>query len=113
MDKLSEYRQITKAGFSKYAEILRRSTLEDREVVLVFDEESDNYLLLKLGWKGYHRLWGTSLHIRIRDGKFWIEEDGLEEGFATDLLEAGVPKDDIVLAFHHPKRRPYTEFAVA
>jgi hypothetical protein len=28
-------------------------------------------------------------------------------------LEAGVPKKDIVLAFHHPARRPATEFAVA
>jgi hypothetical protein len=36
-----------------------------------------------------------------------------EDGIATDLLEAGVPKEDIVLAFHAPEMRPYTEFAVA
>ncbi len=42
-----------------------------------------------------------------------IEEDWTEGGIATDLLEAGVPKEDIVLAFHPPKMRPYTEFAVA
>jgi hypothetical protein len=29
------------------------------------------------------------------------------------LLEAGVPKEDIVLAFHEPEMRQYTEFAVA
>lgn len=80
---------------------------------MVVDETNDHYLLLNLGWKERRRIWGTSLHVRIRDGKFWIEEDGLEEGFATDLLEAGVPKEDIVLAFHHPKMRPHTEFAVA
>ena len=84
-----------------------------REVLLVFNEESDNYLLLKLGWQDKRRIWGTSLHVRIQNGKFWIEEDGLEDGFATDLLEAGVPKEGIVLAFHHPNIRPYTEFAVA
>lgn len=28
-------------------------------------------------------------------------------------LEAGVPKEDIVLAFHQPELRQYTEFAAA
>ena len=35
-----------------------------------------------------------------------------EEGIAAHLLEAGIPKEDIVLAFHSPDMRPYTEFAV-
>ncbi len=52
------------------------------------------------------------MYVRLHNGKFWIEEDGLEQGVATDLLEAGVPKEDIVLAFHHPEIRPLTEFAV-
>ena len=42
-----------------------------------------------------------------------IEEDWTEEGIATDLLEAGVPHEDIVLAFHPPEKRPLTDFAVA
>lgn len=29
---------------------------------------------------------------------------------ATDLLAAGVPKEDIVLGFRHPQVRQYTEF---
>ncbi|MFM6003160.1 MAG: element excision factor XisI family protein, partial [Sphaerospermopsis kisseleviana] len=35
------------------------------------------------------------------------------EGIATDLVRVGVPKEDIVLAFHEPKMREYTNFAVA
>lgn len=53
------------------------------------------------------------MHVRLRNGKIWIEEDGTEDGFASHLLEAGVPKSDIVLAFHAPWERQYTEFAVA
>ncbi|MEH2181421.1 element excision factor XisH family protein [Nostoc sp.] len=30
----------------------------------------------------------------------------------TDLLQAGVPKEDIVLGFRYPKVRQYTGFAV-
>jgi XisI protein len=53
------------------------------------------------------------LHLRIKNSKVWIERDGMEEGIATDLLEAGIPKEDIVLAFYRPERRAITEFAVA
>jgi hypothetical protein len=31
----------------------------------------------------------------------------------TGLLEAGVPKEDIVLAFHPPEMRALTDLAVA
>ncbi len=56
---------------------------------------------------------GMTVYVRIRDGKFWIEEDWTEDGIANDLVRAGVPKEDIVLAFHEPKMRQYTDFALA
>jgi hypothetical protein len=40
-----------------------------------------------------------------RNGKFWIEEGWTEDGIATELAQAGVPKEDIVLAFHKPDWR--------
>ncbi|MEC4853839.1 MAG: element excision factor XisI family protein [Jaaginema sp. PMC 1079.18] len=43
----------------------------------------------------------------------WIEEDWTEEGVATDLLQKGIGRGDIVLAFHPPHVRQYTEFAIA
>lgn len=43
----------------------------------------------------------------------WIEENWTEDGIATELLAAGVPKDEIVLGFHHPTMRQYSEFAGA
>ena len=51
--------------------------------------------------------------ISLQNKKIWIESDGTEEGIATHFLDAGVPKDDIVLAFHSPRKRPYTGFAVS
>jgi hypothetical protein len=36
-----------------------------------------------------------------------------EDGIANRLLEAGVPKEDIVLAFQPPEFRRHSEFAVA
>ncbi|NES01611.1 MAG: XisI protein [Okeania sp. SIO2F4] len=41
-----------------------------------------------------------------------MHEDGLEDGIANDLVNAGLPKSQIVLGFHPPEVRPHTEFAV-
>ncbi|MGK7944818.1 MAG: element excision factor XisI family protein, partial [Microcystaceae cyanobacterium] len=43
----------------------------------------------------------------------YIEEDWTEEGIANDLLREGIPKTDIVLAFHDPETRKFTDFAIA
>lgn len=59
------------------------------------------------------RITGITVYVRIRDGKIWIEEDWTENGIATDIVRAGVPKEDIVLPFHEPKMRQYTDFALA
>ena len=42
-----------------------------------------------------------------------IQEDNTEEGIATALEAAGIPKDKIVLGFRHPQLRQYTEYSVA
>jgi hypothetical protein len=54
-----------------------------------------------------------TVYVRIRDHKFWIEEDRTEDDIANDLVQAGVPHEDIVLAFHKPKMRQHTGFAPA
>jgi len=58
------------------------------------------------------RLRTTVIHIDIRAGKVWIQHDGTEDGVAGELVEAGIPREQIVLAFHHPSKRKYSEFAV-
>ena len=113
MDKSAEYRQLIKQVLTRYAELINRRPKPGKETQVVFDEERDHYMLITVGWSQQRRIRGTTLYVRLRDAKFWIEEDWTENGIATDLLEAGVPKEDIVLAFHPPEMRPHTEFAVA
>jgi hypothetical protein len=52
------------------------------------------------------------MHIDIKNGKIWIQHHGTEVGDANELVELGVPKEDIVLAYHAPYQRQYTGFAV-
>ena len=51
--------------------------------------------------------------MRIVNGKIWVEEDATMYRFVDELLDQGIQKDEIVLAFKAPSIRPYTEFAIA
>ena len=84
----------------------------DIEVQTIFDTENDHYQLVNVGWNGNRRIHGCVLHIDIKNGKIWIQHDGTEEGVADELVRLGVPKDQIVLAFHSPYKRQFTGFAV-
>lgn len=83
------------------------------QVEIVFDEKRERYLLLYVGWNEEDRIHGCPIHIDIKDGKIWIQQDFTEEGLAYQLVELGVPKTDIVLGFRAPYVRQFTEFAVA
>ncbi len=108
---IEKYRQYIRHLLSerqKRASMSRNA--EEYEVQTIFDEQQDHYQLLYVGWRGNKRDFGCILHLDIKDGKIWIQHDGTEEGIANRLVEIGVPKQDIVLAFHEPYIRQFTGF---
>ncbi|HLP92248.1 MAG TPA: XisI protein [Nostocaceae cyanobacterium] len=111
MDKLEKYRNYIENILKEYSQY--KPSYGDVELQLLFDQERDHYQLMSVGWNGEKRIHGIMLHIDIIDGKIWIQHNGTERRIAQDLLELGVPKQDIVLAFHSPTRRKYTDFAVS
>ena len=113
MDKLKHYADLVKQQISYYVEVCNRQPVPGREDVAVFDDERGHYQWVSLGWDKDDRTLHVHLYVRIHDGKIWIEEDWTEDGIATELVREGVPREDIVLAFHAPKMRRYTEFAAA
>jgi hypothetical protein len=116
MDKRVKYRQLVERHISELAGLIQEQHPASRTGVdceWVFDEERDHYMLLKTGWSGGRRVRATTLYVRLREGKIWVEEDMTEEGIATALLRQGVPPEDMVLAFHPPTLRKHTEFAAA
>jgi len=109
MDTLTHYREIVKKVIEEYADEPDSSGIRTE---LVFDEKIDHYALVETGWEGLDRIEGMIIHIDIIDGKIWIQHDGTEQGVALDLEVLGVPKNHIVLGFHAPVKRPFTEYAV-
>jgi hypothetical protein len=113
MDKLTEYPSLLRGILSEQIELCRRQPVPDVETFIVADEEHGHYIWMNVGWQNGERVCGMTVYVRLRDGKFWIEEDWTEEGIATYLVREGIPKEDIVLAFHDPETRKHTDFAAA
>ncbi len=110
MGRVEDYRQILLGILREYAAL--KPSYGDIQVESVFDEQQDHYEITYAGWVNDQRVHGPMLHVDIRDGRIWIQHDGTEGGIAPELVEAGVPREDIVLAFHPPHERKYTGFAV-
>jgi hypothetical protein len=110
---IEQYRQYIRHLLSERREraSIQRNA-QEYEVQTLFDAEQDHYQLLYVGWRGNKRDFGCVLHLDIKDGKIWIQHDGTEVGIANQLVELGVPKQDIVLAFHEPEVRQFTDFGI-
>ncbi|CAN5350789.1 hypothetical protein BH20ACI1_BH20ACI1_27610 [soil metagenome] len=115
MDKL-DYGKLLKEIFEEYQDLVKRASSSgiDQKVDAVFivDELKGIFAWLDFGWTQQGRTRSINVFVRLKDGKIHIEEDMTEEGIGTILLKKGVPPKDIVVEFHPPEMRQYTEFAL-
>lgn len=111
MDKLEEYRRIIYRTLSDYASIPYSYGQINSQVIESIDH--NNFLLVKEGWNEEMHIHHCLVHVQIKDNKIWIHFDGTEDSITETLVAAGIPKDEIVLAFHPPHVRKYTEYAIA
>jgi hypothetical protein len=111
MDPLDNIRQIIEKILADYARIPYAYGEIERQTV--FDRGRDHYLVMLVGRERGRRVHGCLIHVDIRDGKTWVQRDGTEYGIARELVDAGVPKEQIVLGFKSPEVRKHTGFAVA
>ncbi|MEX0718544.1 MAG: XisI protein [Planctomycetaceae bacterium] len=115
MDRMTRYRKLIEDHITRIVELVNRQYKTDEGDGIahcVFDEERDHYLLVKSGWTKGRRSKGTTLFVRLRDGKIHVEEDWTEDGIANALIATGVPDEDIVLAFQSPWLREQAAHAV-
>ena len=113
MHKLESYRKIIKEVLTRYHQLSNADTQPNIEDLLAFDEKQDNYFWFRSGWDGNKRVSTIIIFLRLKNDKIWVEEDWTDLCVVDYLLEAGVPKTDIVLASHPPSKRKFTKFAIA
>ncbi len=111
MDSTTADRKLIEAIINEYTRVPYAHG--DVGFETVFDRDQGRYLLMLVGFEGLKRVHGCLIHVDLIDGKFWIQRDGTEYGIARELLDRGVSRDRIVLAFRSADERAYTDFAVA
>jgi len=117
MDTLTHYRQTIQNLLSHYYNISQQQPGNHQKASnigehLILDSNRDQYLWLRCGWTDEQRVQYIILYLRIEKGKIWVETDNTDLSIVDDLLAAQIPEQDIVLGFHHPSQRHFTEFAI-
>ena len=117
MAELENYRRSIKRILTEYYDMKIHQGQKNPECEvsdrLAFDDIRDEYLWFRFGWEEKKLVQHIIIYLRIKDSKVWVEQDLTNFCIVDDLLAAEIPQTDIVLGFHHPSKRPFTEFATA
>jgi hypothetical protein len=111
MDTLVKYDRAIESALQGHANIASDRDRLDYQVIV--DAERENFLLMTIGWENHRRIHLCLVHIQIIGDKIWVQRDGIEDSVTADLEAAGIPKDQIVLAFYPDHVRPHTGYAIA
>lgn len=111
MANLEHYRQCIKTILEEYGKYKPQHDERDNE--LIFDTIHDHYLLMYVGWNDLQRVYYSIIHFDIKDHKIWIQQNMTDSDLAQELVNMGVPKEDIVFGLQPPYKRPYTGYGVA
>ena len=113
MDKIEKYRQAIRTVLKNHHSGKYEVNYDEYEPQLVLDDESRHYFLMGVGWNKYKRIHGITIHIDLKKGKVWVQQDWTDSIVVDQLMELGIDKEDIVLGFQAPYKRKHTGFAVA
>ncbi len=111
MDTLNRYREVIEKLLTNIAQLSPPSA--SIEYKTLFDRAADSYAVIALGWDRARRVHHFLVHLELINSEVWVQEDNTDLAIAEELERAGVPKSDIVLGFHPPDVRPYTDYAAA
>jgi hypothetical protein len=110
-NNVTRYRDIIEQTLTDIANYIPQDSQTPHKTL--FDRKADSYGIIEIGWDDYHRVHQFIIHVEIINGKVWVQADNTDLNITKELECAGIPKSSIVLGFHSPSVRPYTEYAVA
>ena len=112
MADLTRYRHLIQELLTELHTYDRSGNNGGVESQVVFDAERDHYLLIDVGWEQKQFVYGTIVHIDIKNDKVWIQRNNTEINLADRLVERGIPPQKIVLGLHSPFLRQASGYAV-
>ena len=112
MADIIEYQGIIQSLLTEIHNYKNHRNNNGIEEEIVFDSDRNRYLLIDVGWDRKEYVYGTIIHIDIKEGKIWIQRNNTEINLADRLVESGIPKENIVIGLHSPFMRQYSGYAV-
>jgi XisI protein len=112
MEKIREFEEIILSLLQEEAGNWHN---ESPQALVIVDREKRHYQLILNGWTDNGVYMDDILvHFHISDDeRVWLLQNNTEWLVAEDLVRRGVPADEIVIGFHPPKYRKYTDYAVS
>lgn len=95
--KLEHYRELVTQVLQRHATMAAEPN--NYESIVRCDLQNNDYRLIDTEILPGKRIDHLVVQLVLREGKVWIEHDGIEYGIGQDLLEAGIPAKDIVVGF--------------
>ncbi len=111
MDPVKNYLQQVEKLVRDYASVPLANEPDVHNHVLV-DSQCHRYLLLSMGWSKGRYIHNVVLHIDIIGQQIWIQANNTDRLIAEELVEAGIPKQAIVLGMQPPEVRAYTGYGI-
>lgn len=103
MEKLEYYPQFIQDLLTRYiAELPAKAEVESQ---LLIDTQRDHDQWMRVGWKGSQRVYHVVIHLDIKDGKVWIQQNTTDTGLVQALLTGGIDREDIVLGLQPAYKR--------
>jgi len=112
MDKYIRYQNILQGYIKELADFGQYP--HDRiETQTIIDAEKGHFLIYYNGWEEKRRTYGCMLHLELKpNAKVYMHHNGTDLTIVDELMESGIERQDIVLAFQPPYVREVSGFAV-
>ncbi|TAE69478.1 MAG: XisI protein [Bacteroidetes bacterium] len=111
--KYIKYNEIVCALMEDITEMTRKGEKEYIDTQLIIDKEKGHYLIYSIGWEKTKRSYGCFLHIEVKkNAKIFLHHNGTNLEIVDELMENGVEKMDIALAFQPYSVREISGFYV-
>lgn len=69
----------------------------------ITDTMHQHFQIVKIGWRGQHRVYGIIFHIDVIEDKIWIQQNNSEFDIFEEFIESGITKHEIVLGYIMPE----------
>ena len=113
MDKIKKYGGLLTRWLEAYAEKSKLANMPEVKNKVIADWQNNSFQLLRIGWQNGRHVFSVVFHFDIINGKVWFQRNITEHDVVDELIELGIPPNDIVLGFQPPYARPFTGLAVA